>query len=87
MYIESLRRSRSDSLHDGTDALAQADAHGGQPQASVPGLHQVQQGGEDARARTSQRMSQGDGTTVQVDLVIQLLQQVQFLQAGSYNFV
>jgi hypothetical protein len=39
------------------DPLAQADAHGRQPEARILPLHRVEQRRRDARAGTAQRMT------------------------------
>src|SRR5205823_13099658 len=49
------------------DALAHADAHGGEPAARAATAHLVHQRGGDARARTAERVAERDRAAVHVD--------------------
>src|SRR5664279_4400847 len=58
----------SNLFDDGRNALAAADAHGGDAVLSTVGFEAAEQGGEDAGAAGAQRVPDGDGTAPGVHL-------------------
>src|SRR5260370_41397098 len=59
-----LRGLGGETLDDGGDALADANAHGGEAVTAVAALQLVQEGGDEACAGAAERMAEGDGATV-----------------------
>ena len=57
-----------EALDDGRDALADADAHGGEAEAAAGPAQFVGQHRDQAAAAHAQRMAEGDGPAVDVDL-------------------
>src|SRR5690606_15669023 len=82
---------RLDAFEDRGDTLAETDAHGRHTQGAAVLLHHVQQGAGDTGTGAAVRVTQRDGTTVQVDLLVHLVQQLQVLQhrqgLGGEGFV
>src|SRR5579859_2010483 len=66
----SRQSSGLQSLDDGGDALADADAHRRQPQAGLAPLHLLEQGRQDARPGAAQRMAQGNRAAVDVGALV-----------------
>ena len=54
-------------LENHRDALADADAHGGQAELGVAVAHGVDEGGGDAGAARAERVADGDGAAADVD--------------------
>jgi len=57
------------AFHDRGDALANADAHRREAVAAAALLHFVNQRRHDARAAAPEWMAEGDGATVDVQLI------------------
>src|SRR5437870_12854537 len=57
------------ALEDGRDSLAEADAHGGDPEAAAASSELVEEGCGQARAARSERMPEGHGAAVRVELL------------------
>src|SRR5690606_18363980 len=71
---------RLNAFEDGSDALAQAHTHSGHAKRTTVLLHYVQQGTGDTGTGTTEGVSQGDRATVQVDLLVHLVEHFQVLQ-------
>jgi len=74
------------SFNDRGNTLADADAHGRQAIAASAFLHFMHQGRHHARAAAAERMAQGDGAAVDVELVqidAQLAQQANTWEANA----
>src|SRR6478736_8169149 len=78
------RTSGGDAFEDSGEALATADAHGLQPVARLAAVHLPAERGEDAGARGTHRVTEGDAGPVDVDaLLVVLLTEAQFPGAGG----
>src|ERR1700758_5688064 len=63
------RSSRfSDTFEDEGDALADADAHGAEGVTAIGAEELVKRGGDEARAAGTERMTDGDGAAIRVDV-------------------
>src|SRR5476651_1603972 len=71
---------RLDAFEDGADALAEANAHGGYPEGTAILLHHVEQSARDSRTGTTERVTQGNGAAVQVNLLVHLVEHFQILE-------
>src|SRR6266487_6856738 len=69
------------SLDNGGDALSDADAHRCQAVTTAAPFQLVQQGHDDACATAAERVPQGDGAAVDVELLLVDLQLARTLQA------
>ena len=58
-----------DPFDDRRDALADTDAHGGKAVAAAALAHFMDQRRHDARAAATERMAEGNGTAVDVQLI------------------
>src|SRR5581483_2413705 len=55
--------------HHHRNALTAADAEGGEAEMGIAALHLVQEGDEDTGAAGADRVAEGDGAAVDVDLL------------------
>ena len=60
--------ARSDAFEDEGDALADADAHGAESMAAFGALELVKRGGDKASAAGAERMANGDGASVGINV-------------------
>ncbi len=69
VYVRAGAAASAEAFDDHRQALAAADAHRLEPVAAVGGLQTVDEGGHDPGAGLAERVAEGDGAAVHVELI------------------